>query len=261
MNKSVIFISLFCCFFFLRAAEEEIIEFVYAGNYPPYSFSDNSVASGVLPELVEILLAESLGYTVSHEILPWARCQMLVEQGRKDGIFTIPTPKRESYSEITSNAVYHANFVMWTGINNPNVPILKEITSLEALESYEKLLHIKMRGAGWHARHLSGMKKMQVQNNPLDIHKLLAKNRADVYIEQEILMHYQLARTGFDSMVIKIPAVLDKTGWHIMISKKSKHVRVIDELNKLLERMSHSGELEQIVKRVVQKYVLQATGK
>lgn len=235
-------------------ADQRPFRIVFAQDYPPFCWEENSSTKGVLVDFVEILIGESLGVDIEYEVCPWARCQLMVQEGKRDAFFTIPTPKRELFTSITKLPVFSSNFVLWTGSNNRNRSIIEKLTSLELLRNNDNLVNIQIIGGGWHTKNLQGAKRMMSVVNSSDILDLLAKNVADIYIEQELLVRYQMKKHGYTGKIIMISNIMDKTNWHIMIGKDSGYSYLIPKLDELLKRMQASGEQEKLRIKLFQKY-------
>jgi len=237
------------------SAQTPPLQFVYAQGYPPFSWQDEEGLHGILLDFVDALVKDSLGLPVEHEILPWARCQMLVEAGEKDAIFTIPTPQREEYTLITDIPIYTSDYLIWTGATNPKMESIQEVTSLDILAEKEELINTYILGGGWHTKHLGEMARKSVEVNSTDILRLLALNRADIYIEQEVLVRYQMSESDYGKDILMIPNIIDETAWHIMFSKNSESSDiVISSLNKLLHSMRQSGDLEVLRRKIYSNY-------
>lgn len=78
----------------LRAAEPLHL---VTQEFPPFSYQQNGVISGLAPTLVQRICAE-MQRECTMEIMPWRRAQEAVRLGRFDGMFLIGhTPERERW--------------------------------------------------------------------------------------------------------------------------------------------------------------------
>ncbi|WP_020406256.1 substrate-binding periplasmic protein [Hahella ganghwensis] len=227
----------------------------FAENYPPFSWSEGKhEVKGILKDILHEVLEDRLGLSVSYDTYPWARGQQLVREGLVDAFFTIPNSDRLTYTEVSLWPLFASDYYMYTGKNNPNIPVLKEITTLAELKTHSYLTHSYILGGGWHGENLGDVENKWIEQDSKKILKLLEFNRADVYIEQRPLMHYQMKILGYKDEILEMPAQLDTTKWHLCISKKSPYTIILPMLNDLLGTLATSGELRKINQKIFDRY-------
>ncbi len=234
---------------------ERPMTFVFSDNYPPFSWkNEEGKVTGVLPSYLEAILGEMMGVKLNFEVYPWSRGQLYVEEGVVDALFTIPTEKRRTYTEISQYPLFVSDFYIYTGVNNPNRPILSKVRNLKELKAYESLLHVYIHGSGWHGASLAGVKNWRTVDNSTHIINLLFMNRVDVYLEQSVLMNYQVRLLGFEDKIVEISTSMGKTSWHLCIGKKSPFTKILPELNQLMKRLNEDGSLETIKIQIFNQY-------
>lgn len=129
------------------------------------------------------------------------------------------------------------------------------MTSLADLEQLDKLRHIHMLGSGWHINALKNMQHVSTITDASDIPMMLKLQRADVYIEQAEMFIFQAKKAGvFEEVVTFQQPSIRKLGWHIFIGHKSKFQFLMPKINKTLEELQASGELEKIKQQIFSKY-------
>ncbi len=246
----LIFILALC-----RTAFAEQLTVVYGADYKPFAWGDAQQVQGIQKDMVEAVLSKKLGLTVVHEACPWARCQLLVKQGLKDAFFTVPTPERATYTRASARPFYQTQFLMHTRRDNPNIPLLKNVTDLQSLAAYPSIRHVFMLGSGWHESNLSHMIRIERIKDSSKIPLMLDLGRADLYIEQEELFRYQAQELGLDANMLTLKSpVMQEVGWHLFISNQSSKQHLLAQINTLLDALHHSGELKQIRNQVFKKY-------
>ncbi len=227
----------------------------FAENYPPFSWrSKEQIPQGILRDFLEATLEKRLGIQVQYAIYPWARGQLLVQNGEVDGFFTIPTPKRGAYTEVSQQPLFVSNFYLYTGAENPNIALLRNLRTLDAVKRYPELRHVAIVGAGWHSTQLDGVKELEYVQDSMHILKLLRYNRADVYIEQRPLMSYQMKTLGYADNIIEIANTMDATHWHLMIGKTSAYIPVLARLDALLTQLEKRQELDALREQIFSRY-------
>ncbi|MBI9092048.1 MAG: transporter substrate-binding domain-containing protein [Desulfobacterium sp.] len=227
----------------------------YATGYEPFSFSDDGHgARGILVDLMDEILGRQMGIPIVHEICPWARCQHRVEHGKRDAFFTIPTPRRRGYTTVSRLPVFSSPYILFTGVNNPRIDEIRRIKSLDELRKHTNLSNACILGGGWHKTNLKGVKHLSQVLNSTKIMELLKHSRADIYIEQTLLVRYQLKQLGMQADIVEIPNVMDMTHWHLCIGKKSPFVNLMPAIDKKLEQMQQSGALKKLQEKIFRKY-------
>ncbi len=227
----------------------------FAENYPPFSsLAENGEATGILKDFLEALLRERLGVRISYGVYPWARGQELVREGVVDAFFTIPNDSRREYTTVSTRPLFVSDYYLYTGKTNVNAGLLHSINSLSELSQHQQLVHAHILGGGWHGTHLAQMKNVTVVRDSRRILELLRLNRVDVYIEQRPLMNYQLKQLGIQDEILEIPNVMDATQWHLCISKQSEYTMLMPHVDRLLDDLAASGELETIRQNIFNRY-------
>lgn len=236
-------------------ADARDMRIVYAQGYEPLSWKDEEgKAKGIEIDFLEAILSRRMGLSIQHETYPWARSQMMVKKGDRDAFLTIPNAERRTYTEITKLPLFSTNYTLFTGASNPKKEALRAIRSLEELKSMEGLRHIMITGGGWHTTHLGEVKSMQQVTNSTQVLKMLAMNRADVYVEQAALVNYQIKILRLRGQILEIPTVMTKVDWHLCIGKKSPFVELLPQLDKVLENMRKEGALEKLQTEIFSQY-------
>lgn len=228
---------------------------VYGDAYKPFAWERDGEIVGVQPDFVNAILVEEMGLSVIHEPCPWKRCQRQVELGQRDAFFTVPTEERATYTVRTQQPFYTTHFVLHTAKDNPFVERLKSVSSLEELSGMKALRHVYMLGSGWHETHLAGVARVKTAQNSSSIPLILARNWADVYVEQRELFRFQAQAAGLEDELVSLDQnALRTLGWHLFIGEKSEHAELIPRIDAVLRELADSGELERIKARIFARY-------
>ncbi len=200
------------------------------------------------------ILAKRLGIKVKHEIYPWARSQSMVKNGYADAFVTIPNAGRREYTQVTDLSFFDTDFLLYTGMSNPNKHDLMKIKTLPDLIKRNDLIHGQIVGGGWHTTHLKNAKKVVEVLNSVQVLKMLDRNRIDVYIEQSPLIGYEIKNIGFQGKIVEINNVMDRVNWHLCIGKNSAFIKILPKLNTLMASMKKDGSLAKLQKEIFSKY-------
>ncbi len=227
----------------------------YAQSYDPFSFSDDGLQTrGILIEFLDEILGRQMGIPIIHEICPWARCQHMVQHGKRDAFFTIPNAKRRAYTDVSSLPFFSSEYILFTGANNPHIDEIRNIKSIDELRRHTDLINICIIGGGWHTNNLKGVKHLVQVVNSTKVMELLKHNRADVYIEQAVLVRYQMKQLSMKADIVEIPNVMDVTNWHLCIGRKSSFVDLMPTINRKLEEMQKNGSLKKVQDEIFGRY-------
>lgn len=244
-----------------KTGRDDAIIITFGNGYKPFAWGEGTAVKGVQVDFVKEILQERLGLAVVAEGCPWKRCQRLVRRGKKDGFFTVPTKEREEYTQKSGVPFYETHFLMHVRVDNPLVEDLRRVRSLDDLEHMPRIRHIYMHGSGWHENALKKMKKITTVPDASVIPRMLVLDRADVYIEQDEMFWYQAKEQGVADKLLSIEEPVIRTvGWHLFISKESEHVSIMGKVDKTLEDLKASGELDEIKHELCLKYGIEPLG-
>lgn len=239
----------------IYAAEEKRMNIVFAQDFMPFSWqNDNEIIQGVLIDFLNEILSIRMGIALQFEVYPWARAQLMVKKGERDAFFTIPNPERKTYANVSVIPFFSSDFILYTGANNPKYKELINIKTFDELKRNESLRHIYILGGGWHIKNLAGVKFAKRVTNSTTILQHLYQNVSDVYIEQALLVNYQIKLLNYQNKIIEIPTVMDSTHWHLCIGKKSSFIGLMPEINKVITLMEKNGSLEKLRDKIFNKY-------
>lgn len=227
---------------------------VHAEGYYPYHWQEGGVVKGIQIDLINEIVGRLAGIPVTNEVFPWSRCQLQVASGEKDAFLTYPSEERREYTEVVSIPFFVSEYVIFTSNNNPFIEELKGVKTLQGFgdKDYIKIVH--MRGSGWHKTKLKHVKQTYPVNTAEQMLRMLSMGRVDVVLGQREFFYPHVKKSGIKSDFVEIPNVMDSIQFNLCISKKSPFVSRIPELNKLLEELSASGELEVIRQKIFNKY-------
>ncbi len=234
---------------------DDAIVVAFGNGYEPFAWGEGALVKGVQVDFVREILEKRMGLRVVTRGCPWKRCQKLVRTGKMDGFFTVPTERRARYTRKSSIPFYETHFLMHVSVDSKVAKDLRRVRSLEDLENMPHIRHIYMHGSGWHENALKKMKHVITVPDASVIPRMLALGRADVYIEQDEMFRYQARAAGvLDRLSTIEDPVIKKVKWHLFIGNKSKHVSVMSEVDRVLETLEATGELEKIKQELFRKY-------
>lgn len=102
-------------------ARAETLSFCY-DPYPPYTFGDEGPPTGgTKVRLLEAVTERIDGLTTTVELLPWQRCQIMVQSGQIDGILPLfPNEERGQYMVFSEDAFLQESVFWFNPTRFPN---------------------------------------------------------------------------------------------------------------------------------------------
>ena len=118
------------------------VRMAYFETYSPLSFRIDGGLRGVLPDAIGEVLAR-MGMNVEHTGYPWARAQLLGQNGEQDGICTIATPEWLEYAVAAQEPVVSAPRRVLARADSPMLPTDLETSYFQLLLS-KKSSHLAL---------------------------------------------------------------------------------------------------------------------
>lgn len=241
----IVFIFLSFIISFQSLAKDQFVMNYYY-NYPPLSWKEEGKMKGIFVDVADEVFKKRMNIDIVHRGYPWARAQKLVETARADGFITMPSKERKSYSLVNLLPVLTSKMQVFTGISNPKKKKIAEtVRSISDLKDYRIVFYL---GSGWAKTRLQSLDVMWV-TNMAQVFKILTLNRADIFIESNYLVDYQMKTKGKDWSVESLPIILDEIDFHFHIQKKSRFKHLINDIDKHLRAMKADGTLDKIIKK------------
>ena len=107
----------------------------YNEDYAPYSFVEDGQTRGILPDIIESMLAGFPDLKISRAAYPWRRVQQLVELGDNDAICTFASLERQTYAYFNKIPVVTLQPTLFFSANNPRRAEIEKISTSEQLRS------------------------------------------------------------------------------------------------------------------------------
>lgn len=221
-------------------AASKVLRLAYAQDYPPYSTLVNGKPSGIEIDIANEIFARRFGFTVQHEILPWARAQLMVENGSADALFATPTHQRLVYAGASKEAVVRWSVSMY---------VRKGDHRLDSVRSVAQLAPFKIavrHGNSWAMNKLTGLQVEYVPNQ-IALPRMLIANRFDVVLEDSYVMMHLLKNDGSDTHITELPHELDSADIHLLLSLKSAQQDLLARFDQEIRQMRKDGSLANLI--------------
>ncbi len=229
------------------AAEPDVVKATGHPNWPPFSWQSGDHIVGVGAELADIIFGE-LGFkVVATASGNWKRAQTQVEHGAADIIVAIYlTDERKKYLAYPATPFMDDANVVWVAKGRP-FPFHK----------WDDLIGkagIAMRGESYGEqfdRFINEKLQFTWVSTPGQCLKMLELGRADYYPFSLYGGQIQAHQFGLDGKVEALPQVISTEGTYIGISKQSKFIKYLPQVQAAIERLRADGTVERLVKKHV----------
>lgn len=224
--------------------QAEEMKLVFA-DYKPYSWQDDQgVAHGLEIDILKEALQNRMGIEVSYSVLPWARAQLYVKEGKADGFVAVPTSKRKSYTKASSEPITAWGASIFTRSFGDQVSALKKTQNIADLKSFKLG---SMIGNGWAEQNLKGLDVTWVATMTQLIN-VTTKKRVDALVDSSVVIKYYLKEMGLKGKLAEIKNITT-SGLYLCIGFSSDYLDRLAEFDKTIKAMREDGSLDRIIKK------------
>ncbi len=242
MNIKRSMLLVFAIFFTIQGYASEKKLFLTSAEYPPY-YGEKLENQGFVTELIREAF-KRVGYEVKVEFYPWARSEMMAEEGYSDGMF--PPWHSEEREKL---------FVFSNPIPPPNtIGFYKQKDKKTIFKTYQDLMPYRIGsvlGYSYPADFIKAeLRNIKYYNDEILITKLV-QGKIDLALIDKIQAEY-LLKTKFprqsDKFEFMEPPIAIKQQ-HLVISKKLKNAKmIISDFNRGLKTVIVDGTFNDILK-------------
>ena len=232
---------------FVWADDEDYWPAVYRGK--------DGKPAGIFNDILTEAFAR-LDIPLKKSVYPWKRAQWMVKNGEADGMVTVYTNERKSFTVATS-PIWEIGESLFFRRGNPKACKILKVNSFDDLKG---LILVDTMGSGWTKNNYEahGIKNVIWVPSIDSAFSMLAKRRADAFIMFNLNAYNILSKKrvmndtlseGYQNIVAITPTFATLS-FQLLIRKDSPFVRRIPDINKVLEDMKADGTFQ----RIRQKY-------
>ncbi|WP_207060774.1 ABC transporter substrate-binding protein [Motiliproteus sp. SC1-56] len=214
-------------------------------QYPPLVYQENGEVKGVATALVREAF-ESMGHSVTVEILPWPRSLQYVEHGQADGIFTIfKNPERETFLRYAGKPLIEQVIALYRRSDRP----LHFDGALAALIPY-RIGVTRAVSYGQHFdRALKELLPYVIQaNDERTKFLLLDSGRVDLVVSSTGIADFYRERLGLGPRIVRVPGEIERVPSYLAFSRASKRQLLAPAFAQALEQLKASGRYGEILR-------------
>lgn len=216
-------------------------------DYPPANYQlPNGQHAGYLHDIVIDVFEKRLGIKVHIDVMPWKRCQVMVADGTADLMVTIPTPQRQTYTVTHENPIWIKRRILFTYRNHPRFDTIDRLNGLAQIKN-DGYTVISYLGNDWAQNTFQHAGITILYATTVEgMYRMLSAQRGDLVVEERGLALPRIQALGLAETVVETGGIASESGFHILISKKSPFAALIPRLNREIEAMRASGDLDRI---------------
>ena len=222
----------------------------YNEDYAPYSFSESGRVEGILPEVLEHLLANVPDLKVSRVAYPWRRAQLVVQNEEADAICTFASEERRRYADFHFTPITVLRPALFYAETNPRRADIEKISSVEQLK---KIMLIDQKGNQWAEQTLAGYTDVQWVGDHDTIFRMVLSGRADAHVSlSPIVTRWRLKKLGITQGVVSRPApyVAAEVPFHLGIRKTHPRAKtILAAIDRQLARRETQAFIEKVTAR------------
>ena len=255
--KNIFFIViLFVTTTLMNAAENRA--FVWADDeayWPAIYRGKDGKPAGIFDDIMTELF-KRLKIPLKKSLYPWKRAQLLLKEGKSDGLITVYTKDRKLFT-VATDPLWEIGENLFFRRDNPKACKILRVNSFDDLKG---LTIVDTLGSGWSKDNYDahGIKNVIWAPSIDSAFNMLAKGRADVFIMFNINAYNLLLKKramngplskGFKNIVAITPTFATLP-FRLLIRKDSLFAKKIPQINKILKNMKEDGTMQ----RIRQKY-------
>lgn len=224
------------------SAEAESHDIKVATDFwPPFRIdSGNGRISGIDRDVLNEI-ASRLHIHFHYDRLPWSRCLLYLKKGVEDIMPGVArTPERSEYILFSETPYYSCSPAFYARKGHSRV-----------VRSYKDLKGQTIgytRSSAYFPKfdHDESLKKFD-EDKEGQLLKMLLAGRIDLIIGTDCQVDYDIAHSGYDGKIIKMPyKPEDKIDLYMGVSRRSEFVSQMKELNKALKEIVNDGTVQHI---------------
>jgi len=248
-RKKIPFIAayLFCVLSWSSTGNADEFKITYNADWPPYSSGSMEKVRGILPDLLDEIIGNRMGYAVRHGGFPWKRAQAQIESGAWDGIVTYPSGNRLTYTHSSKNIVYTLKQRPVVLKNSNAERTLSNNPNVEQLKSMRVCMMI---GDGWskHFYETNNIPFISATDTQACL-RMVARGRTDVFLHTEAAVNMNAREANLGDELTHLSDIFGTMNFTMLLSKKSRYANTnfIERFDGILETMISDGSLESLI--------------
>jgi polar amino acid transport system substrate-binding protein len=209
------------------------------------------VVTGILPDVLGLLLTGVADLAVKNVGLPWLRVQQEVQRGISDAFCTFASLERQQYAAFHVIPVVTLKPHLFFAANNP---IRKDIEKVASREELKALRLVDQRGNQWAEENLKDFPHVEFVPKHDNVFRMIMIGRGDVHVSlSPIVTLWRMKKLGLtNTQIVSIPApyMSAQVPFHLLIGKHyPRAAEVLKHVDEVLARPGTTRQIEAISAR------------
>ncbi len=222
-------------------------------DFPPYEYRENNQEKGIAIDVIKEIVSRLADYDIKFYFYPWGRAKDRVKKGHNDILFNSGDYKsRRAWAHVIKTPIINEKYVFF----------VKKESSIRLDENLNDThkLSIGIRdhfsyGTGVFKKSLLEKKYKSIQKveKTEQLFQMLMSERIDLFIgNYSTIMHYLKENCLLSKVrVLKNNDQSDNLvilNWptYILVSKKTKHLNLVEDFSKTLRNVKNDGTYKKI---------------
>jgi polar amino acid transport system substrate-binding protein len=225
----------------------------YNDDYAPYSYVENGVVKGILPDAINVFLASMPKLKVESVGLPWRRVQAEVRSGVADAMCTFASAERQEF------VVFHKVPVV---VLQPHLffaaasPLRETIEGMTRRDELTALRVVDLKGNNWAEQNFKDIPGVTFSHDHDSVFRLIMAGRSDVHVSlSPTVTKWRIKKLGFPpEQILSRPApfVAAEVPFHLLIRKTHpRGTAILKYLDDALRKPNAARQLEEITRRYI----------
>jgi polar amino acid transport system substrate-binding protein len=203
-----------------RAPMPARLVIAYDEDYAPYSFLENGVMKGIMPDILDVVMAAATGPRLEHMGRPWRRAQAEVKAGTADALVTFASEERRQYALPSKTPVVLLQPHLFYMADSPARALIEQAARPEDLFGLRLL---DLEGNQWAQQNLRVFPNISFITALNNVFQMLAVGRGDLHISlSPVISRWRIRKLGLDGEKIlskPAPFVASDVPFSLLIRK------------------------------------------
>lgn len=235
------------------APSPNTLSIAYNDDYAPYSYLENDQVLGILPDLLEPLLAGLPELRIERLGLPWRRVQQEVSQGLADALCTFASEERQRYTVFHKIPVVSLQPHLFFAANSPQRKLIEQITRREELMP---LRLVDQNGNQWAEQNLKDFPNLTYVSGHDGVFRSIMVGRGDVHVSlSPVVTRWRIKKLGIaHDQIVSVPApfIAADVPFHLLVRKTHpRAAEILAHLDLALKKPGFKKLQEDVLRRYV----------
>ena len=223
----------------------------YNDDYAPYSFMDENVVKGILPDILTHLLESVPKLELQHVGFPWRRVQLEVQNAKSDAFCTFASEERQQYALFHKIPVVVLQPHLFFAANSP---FRKTIERISTRSELMELRLIDQSGNQWAEQNLKDFPRIEFAPGHDSVFRMIMVGRGDVHVSlSPVVTRWRIRKLGLpmsDIMAVPAPYIAAQVPFHLLVGKQHpRAAEILKHVDAMLSRPATTKVIESITSR------------